>query len=1018
MTPRLLVLVCASALVAARLTFAPAAEVKPDPAPPAAELLKQDFKTKLPRIPPTEPADALATFTVAPGFQIEQAAAEPLVNSPVALEWDENGRLFVCEMRGYSENRDEAVSRVSMLEDTNDDGRFDKSTIFVDKLLWPTALFCYDGGLFVGDAPDVWYFKDTDGDGRADEKKHVFTGFGTSNVQGLLNCFRWGLDNRIHLATGSIGGDVRIMSGPRFDPHAKPVNCRGRDIAFDPRTYEFELTSGASQHGMCFDDQGRKFVSSNSNHIQQVMYEDRYIARNPYLTAPDARISIAADGPQAEVFRTSPVEPWRIIRTQLRVSGAVKGAIEGGGRAAGYFTGATGVTIYRGDAFPAEWKGMAVVGDVGSNLVHRKRLEPNGLEFIARRIDERAEFTSSRDIWFRPAQFANAPDGALYILDVYREVIEHPASLPPMIKQHLDLTAGRDRGRIYRVVPDGFKHRPTPKLGAATTAELVKLLAHPNSWHRETAARLLFTRQDESAIGPLRQLAAESKSPVGRMHALYALAGLAGLTEADLTPRLTDDDAGVRRQAVRLCEPVVRRAPSSPLVATLQASVNDADRGVVYQSAFTLGEIPAPSTGADPVAAALAQVVVRFGDDRWMQTAVQSSCAGRAERVLSALLTDASPEVRRRPAVATLMERLAAQTALENDREQVGRVVESLERLPADDASTALIISRGLMQGLKRPQSEIARLAAAGKLARMNDAVAQMIAAGVRTALDDQAAAKARVAAIDGLTMGKLADLRPTFGKLIDNRQPTEVQAAAVAALGKFADPAVTEILIAAWTKLSPQVKEPALEVLFARPERIDAVLDAVEAKRFAAADIPAARVQLLTRSGSDARRSRAHTLLGSQMLGRRAEVVAAYRDALQLSGDVTRGRALFQKNCNACHRTENKGTEIGPNLATIKSRGPETILTNVLDPSREVNPQFVNYMCVTDDGRTVTGLISAESATAVTFKRAEGQTDTVLRVNIEELSSTGLSIMPEGLEKQLDKQALADVIAYLMQVE
>ena len=207
------------------------------------------------------------------------------------------------------------------------------------------------------------------------------------------------------------------------------INVRGRDIAFHPRTFEFALTSGAAQHGMCFDDWGRKFVSSNSNHIQQVMYEDRYIARNPLLSPPSSRVSIAADGPQAEVFRTSPVEPWRIVRTRLRVGGKVPGPIEGGGRAAGYFTGATGATIYRGDAWPSQWKGLAIVGDVGSNLVHRKRLEPDGLKFIARRIDEQSEFVTSSDIWFRPAQFANAPDGSLHVIDVCREVIEHPKSL-------------------------------------------------------------------------------------------------------------------------------------------------------------------------------------------------------------------------------------------------------------------------------------------------------------------------------------------------------------------------------------------------------------------------------------------------------------------------------------------------------------------------------------------------------------------------------------------------------------
>src|SRR6185436_13688153 len=174
--------------------------------------------------------------------------------------------------------------------------------------------------------------------------------------------------------------------------------------------------------------------------------------------------------PQAEVFRTSPLEPWRIVRTRLRVTGAAVGPIEGGGRAGGYFTGATGTTMYRGDAWPAEFVGQSFTGDVGSNIVHRKILKPDGVGFIADRADPGREFVASTDNWFRPAQFANGPDGNLYIIDVYREVIEHPLSLPPEIKQHLDLTSGRDRGRIYRVARKDSSTRPLLKLGDLSTA--------------------------------------------------------------------------------------------------------------------------------------------------------------------------------------------------------------------------------------------------------------------------------------------------------------------------------------------------------------------------------------------------------------------------------------------------------------------------------------------------------------------------------------------------------------------
>ncbi len=551
---------------------------------------EEDFSKELPRIPPVEPAAALSTFKVQPGFRVEQVAAEPLVASPVAMAFDENGRMFVVGMRDYSEQKDDFLGEIRLLEDTDGDGRFDKSSVYVDKLSWPTAVACYDGGIFIGVPPDIFYCKDTNGDGRADIRRVVFSGFGRSNVQGLMNSMAWTLDNRIEGATSSSGGTIRQLA----HEDAEPLSVRGRDFSFDPRSLRMTATSGGAQHGLSFDDWGHKFVCSNSDHIQQVMFEDRYLARNPYLSAPAARVSIAADGPQAEVYRTSPIEPWRIVRTRLRVSGAVKGLVEGGGRAAGYFTGATGVTIYRGNALPEDLRGIAIVGDVGSNLVHRKKLALDGLQFVASRMDKESEFVASSDIWFRPAQFANAPDGSLCIVDVYREVIEHPDSLPPMIKKHLDLTSGRDRGRIYRVVPEqGFVQPKLPRLGSATTGELVATLAHANAWHRETAARLLYERQDQAAIEPLTRLAANSVSPLGRMHALYALAGMNGLS-ADIIARALDDHhPDVRRHAIRLSERLVgadSKTTPNP-TAKLVAMAGDDDLQVRYQLAFTLGEL-------------------------------------------------------------------------------------------------------------------------------------------------------------------------------------------------------------------------------------------------------------------------------------------------------------------------------------------------------------------------------------------------------------------------------------------
>src|SRR5262245_5701901 len=250
--------------------------------------LDKDYAGELPRIPPTEPAEALKMFNVARGFRVEQVAAEPLVADPVAVAFDENARLYAVEMRGYSENRDEHVSRVRLLVDSDGDGKFDKSTIFVDGLGWPTAVFCWAGGVIVADVPDILYLKDTDGDGKADERGVLYTGLGFSNVQGLINSFQWGLDNRIYAAVSSSGAELRRGEGDQ----ARPLAIRGRDIAIDPRTWEVTPVSGGAQHGLSFDDWGHRFVCSNSDHLQEVMYEDRYLARNPYIAAPSPRRSM------------------------------------------------------------------------------------------------------------------------------------------------------------------------------------------------------------------------------------------------------------------------------------------------------------------------------------------------------------------------------------------------------------------------------------------------------------------------------------------------------------------------------------------------------------------------------------------------------------------------------------------------------------------------------------------------------------------------------------------------------
>ena len=425
---------------------------------------------EFPRAPATEPSDALATFEIAPGFDLTLAAHEPAVVDPIAMAFDEKGRAYVVEMVGYSERRDDEVCQVRLLTDVDGDGKFDQSVVFKNKLKWPSAILCYQGGVFVGASPDLYYFKDTDGDGVCDEERTVFTGFGSEmerlNMQALFNSLRWGPDNRIWGATAGNGG---IITRPD-KPTIAPLNVRGSDFSFDPELLDLRTESGTAQYGMSSDSLGRRYVCANSRHLVWVAYERHQVKVNPWFSLPAPLVDIPADGPAPTVHRISPDEPWRIVRTRWRVAGVVKGIVEGGGRVSGFLVASTGVPLYWGDAFPAEFRDNSFTGDVGSNLIHRKivKTQPGSVQPVAMRPDpeEKTEFLRSSDYWFRPTSITTGPDGCLYVTDMYREVIEHPWSLPEPIKKHLDLNSGNDRGRIYRIAPEGFQSPAIPDLGA------------------------------------------------------------------------------------------------------------------------------------------------------------------------------------------------------------------------------------------------------------------------------------------------------------------------------------------------------------------------------------------------------------------------------------------------------------------------------------------------------------------------------------------------------------------------
>ena len=962
-----------------------------------------ELASKLPRIPASTPEQSVDKMQIHPAFEVQIVATEPLIRDPAAIDIDENGRMYVCEL---PENNAYAVAdnphekgTVKRLVDTNGDGRYDKATLFVKDIAYPTAIICWDDGVFIGSAPDLFYCKDTTGDGIADIHHKILTGFGSDLAgEAHLNSFRWGVDNRIHISTNLSGGNVRLANATE----STAVSTRGRGIILNPRDLSgFELTSGAGQHGMSMDNWGRKFVCSNSVPAQMLMLDDRYLARNPYLTAPNLAVDIAPDGKHTELFRISAAEPWRELRTMLRRTKQFRGSDEGG-KPFGFFTGATGITIYRGNAWPAEFHGNLIVGDVANNLIYRAILKPKGLELVAEKADVGKEFIASRDLWFRPVQFTNAPDGTLYAIDISRELIEGAAFLPPEFMKYLDPLSGSKQGRIYRIAPRGFSTPATPNLGELATRELVSLLDHTNGWHRDTASRLIYQRQDSSAITSLRQLVKQGETAAGRFTALYTLQGLGALDESSVLAALIDSDAIVRVHALRVAEALV--AQSVAISNRFSNMTTDRDIQVRYQLAFSLGAAQGKNRYQ-----ALTRLALSDHQDKWMPVAISSSLFQGAGFVFRELTTHDT--FLKTTTGQQFMLTLATQIGARQRADELAAVLQSLSSIKNHDATLAPKVMEALVKNIEGEQ-RTKLLASTGENAAM--VLQQLIVESMDISQSPQESTEKRAAAIRSLQLAKFADIKSIMVDLLDLTEPFGVRAAVIETLGSYTDDQAAEMLIANWRSLGPSLRSRAAETLLSRANWVTLLLNAVQTERIARGEIDPARIQLLKAHPDKNIAQRVADIFMSSPNGDRFDVIKEYQSALDTLGDVGKGKEVFKKVCSACHRLENIGTSVGADLNGIRNRGLPAVLLNILDPNREVKPKYLTYVLIDVKGRATTGMITSENANSITLQKPDGTNTTILRTEIEVLQSTGLSFMPEGLEKQVSKQQMADLLSYL----
>ena len=968
---------------------------------------KVDAAKELPRYPAVEAASALATWKVKPGFKLQLAAHEPQVRDPIAVCFDERGRMFVCEMIDYSERRDEIphLGRVSVLEDKDGDGYYETSRVFADNLPWPTGLLWANGGLYVLATPDLWRFEDRAGRGVADHREKVFTGFGTGlkiiNVQGMANSLQWGPDQRVHLLAG---GGNRGKVSCLLRPELPALELGGNDFWFDPLTHTFGLEAGGAQYGMSYDDFGRKFGCSNSDHLQYWVHDRSGASPNPHLPLPAPRQSIAKDGGAAEVFRISPDEPWRIVRTRWRVSGAVPGAVEGGGRVSGYFTGATGTTIYRGDAYGPSFKNNSFTGDAGGQLIHRKVISPaaDGVNLSGERpADERGfEFAASRDTWVRVVNFANAPDGCLHVCDMYREVIEHPWSIPDEIKQHLDLNNGNNRGRIYRLVPDDkeWVRRPSVDLTKATASQLVETLSHANGWHRDTASRLLYERRDPGARSQLASLLQTAPNPLARLHALNLMAATQQLPETLLVIALGDADAAVRERATFLAGDFYREHPlSRGSVNALMRHATSEDARLRFQTALTLARVT-PADDATDLSDALVTLARRDHTHAWIAPAILSA----HPTVLSRRLLPALSDETLAGQAEAFLSQLILVRAISQPAEDRPAQLDLVLRLGARPAHL-----NALAKGLARAGSSLEKADPSGKLTRLFAEAGDVVN-------DPQQSITRRVDHLALLSAAPIKLSRPVLKACLSADRPAELQAAALTQWGAMADPSFTLTVIERWKELDASLRTVAMTQLLQRPDRVKPLLDAVAAQQLPAAAFDAGQVQSLLKHKDPQVATLARTALAEVIPPSREVITAKYAASVDLAGDATRGLAVYQRACVICHRAGGQGMEVGPDLLTVKNKGRPALLTAILEPNKEIAAQYMSFLVQTRAGESYLGVIAEDTAAQLTLKLPGGGAKTILRADVTGSSSDGRSLMPEGLEGGLTTQDMADLLTFI----
>jgi len=957
---------------------------------------------------PLPPDEAVKHFRVPDGFEVRLFAAEPDVINPVAMTWDDRGRLWVVELYDYpyttregAKNRD----RVKVLEDTDGDGRADKITVFADGLNLATAIQIDGGGVYVGAAPNLWYMQDTNGDDKADTKKILLTGFGLEDRHELLNSFNWGPDGQMYFTHGVFTQSK--VTDPEH-PERPPVKFNAGVMRYHPLDNTVDLWADgiSNQWGVDWDARGNAFVSACVvEHMWHVVPGGVYV-------------------------RQGGIPGWPYAYDLLKNINDHKH----------YRAAYAGMQIYQGGAYPPEYNGTAFMGNIHGNCINQDRLTANGSSFTSHDLHKGKDhvddaFLNSTDGWFRPVSTQIGPDGNLWIADWYDKYPCYQNSRAP------DLD--RERGRIWRIVYTGAdKGKPVPTRPAnlnllkLSNEQLVETLKDKNAWMRRHAQRILTERYpdrlaaavSDSLRKALATLFADQSQPIEtRLAAYFTQQSSNNKLAPAKDPAFTDSDESIRAWAARFATEPSALAPlaadKSPVV---RAAVAETAARLVHSGADVTTIVQTllrqPGNAADPM---LPQLI-------WY--AAEPLVAKNPAPFLDFLATDADLLTASGPIVPRsiarrlyasgdpkLVEPLFAFLKANKDKPIAAPLLDGVlaghknfMTAPADyEALTA-----DLAKSADKAVADKAR-----QLATVWGAKAS-VAAALKTLTDTKSPEPDRAASVKLLRGNKAPEVRTALLNVFNEWGREVLKPEALHALAEIGKDADAEAILKCWAVPTPaEVQRLAAETLAARPAWAKALLTAVKDKKIDPSDIslPARRTLATLAAKDDTLKQLLTSTLGTfrPTPGDKQKIIEA-KKAVVMNGpvDKTRGHDLFLKNCAVCHQLNGEGAKllVGPDLTGVGRGTLDLLLNNVIDPDQIIGAGYENTIIDTTDGETHTGRVTEETDQYVKLLSAGPKEDVIPKKEIKERRVSQKSVMPEGFDQLLKDDEFRDLIRFVLE--